>query len=164
MKDTSIEVIYTMYYHTLFLYALSLTKSRADAEDLVSDTFVQALLSLPEDTNIKSWLFKVLRNKFVDFHRKRKKQVDEDKYPIHLIQDPQDIIKDFFIEEQKKWLYTKIYELPIREKEILLLQLIAHYTDEEIAKELDLSPANVRKNKTKNQRKTKTKSHRGGLQ
>jgi RNA polymerase sigma-70 factor, ECF subfamily len=49
----------------LFGYALVLTQNRSDAEDLVQETYVRAIRAmgrLRDDSNVKGWLFTILRN------------------------------------------------------------------------------------------------------
>src|ERR1700722_13555970 len=58
----------------LYRYALSLTRNRDDAEDLVQDTYVRALPALHRlrrDSNMKSWLLTILRNNYFNQLRKR---------------------------------------------------------------------------------------------
>lgn len=53
------------YLEPLYATALRLTRNRADAEDLVQDTFVKALRSsdrFTPGTNLKAWLYTILRN------------------------------------------------------------------------------------------------------
>ena len=45
MKNDIFQSIYEKYYHPLYLYALSLCKNAADADDLVQSTFLKAFLS-----------------------------------------------------------------------------------------------------------------------
>jgi RNA polymerase sigma factor (sigma-70 family) len=56
-------------------YARSLTRSDKDAEDLVHDTLVRALErrdSFKEGSPLRSWLFSILHNLFVDGRRSAK--------------------------------------------------------------------------------------------
>jgi RNA polymerase sigma-70 factor (ECF subfamily) len=49
-------------------YAISLSRSAADADDLVQDTLLRAWRfreSFAEGTNLKAWLFRILRNEFL---------------------------------------------------------------------------------------------------
>src|ERR1700759_4351266 len=58
--DTLIEHI-----DGLYSYALVLTRNPGDAEDLVQETYLRAIPAmerLRKDSNIKSWLFTILRN------------------------------------------------------------------------------------------------------
>ena len=57
------------YLDTLYRGALRLTRDPAQAEDLVQDTYVRALRyqhSYQEGTNMKAWLFAIMRNLFWD--------------------------------------------------------------------------------------------------
>jgi RNA polymerase sigma-70 factor (ECF subfamily) len=49
----------------LFAYAMTLARNQAEAEDLVQETYLRALRAferLRPDSNLKSWLFTILRN------------------------------------------------------------------------------------------------------
>lgn len=53
----------------LYGYALTLTRDRAEAEDLVQDTYVRAMRAweqLAPDSNVKGWLFVILRNAWLN--------------------------------------------------------------------------------------------------
>lgn len=82
MQKKILEYLYETYYQMLFLYALSLTKHKEDAQDIVQETFIKAYLSLDNNTDIKNWLYKVLKNAFIDTYRKRKPLLDEGQYHL----------------------------------------------------------------------------------
>jgi RNA polymerase sigma-70 factor (ECF subfamily) len=67
---------------SLYRAALRLTRDRAGAEDLVQDTYVRALRyqhSFRPGTNMKAWLFAIMRNLFWDrFHGGRPDPVSLD--------------------------------------------------------------------------------------
>ena len=65
------------YMDTLYAHALRLTRSPADAEDLVQDTFVKALRfydRFERGTNLKAWLLRIQFNAFVNKYRRRNKE------------------------------------------------------------------------------------------
>lgn len=70
------EEMFLEYLNTLYNFALRLTGSQVDAEDLVQETFLSAFRSsskFKKGTNARSWLFKVMYNIFIN-QRKRKKR------------------------------------------------------------------------------------------
>jgi RNA polymerase sigma-70 factor (ECF subfamily) len=59
-------------------FALSLTRNAASADDLVQDTIVKAWSNIDKfqrGTNLRAWLFTILRNTFYSDRRKRKREV-----------------------------------------------------------------------------------------
>jgi len=59
----------------LYGYAMVLSRDRTEAEDLVQETCVraiQAIKSLRPDSNVKSWLFTILRNIWLNQLRRRR--------------------------------------------------------------------------------------------
>src|SRR6201992_1555369 len=63
------------YMNGLYGYALALTRNHAEAEDLVQETYVRAIAALKRlrsDSNVKAWLFKILRNIWLNELRKKR--------------------------------------------------------------------------------------------
>jgi RNA polymerase sigma-70 factor (ECF subfamily) len=63
------------YMDALYSYAFGLTRNRTDAEDLVQETYLRlmtAMNPLRAESNVKSWLFTVLRNTWINQLRKRR--------------------------------------------------------------------------------------------
>lgn len=72
-----IEELYDKYENHLLRFARSLTGGTGEAEDLVQETFLRAmsntaLLEILPDYQVKSWLFKVLKNCLIDKKRREK--------------------------------------------------------------------------------------------
>src|SRR5690606_9760305 len=74
MKE-SIESIYNDYFLDIYRFLLSLCRDHHTAEDLVQETFLRAYLHVEnyENETIKSWLFTVAHNAFIDHYRKQKR-------------------------------------------------------------------------------------------
>lgn len=61
----------------VYNFALYLCRDREDAEDLAQETYMKAYQALDHyqrDTNAKAWLFKILKNTFINLYRKRARQ------------------------------------------------------------------------------------------
>ncbi|SHI87970.1 RNA polymerase sigma factor [Wenxinia saemankumensis] len=61
-------------------FALSLTRNSANADDLVQDTIVKAWTKIDTfqpGSNMRAWLFTILRNTFYSDRRKRKREVPD---------------------------------------------------------------------------------------
>jgi RNA polymerase sigma-70 factor (ECF subfamily) len=69
------------YLDQLYGTALRMTRSPADAEDLVQDTYAKAFAafrSYEQGTNLRAWLFRILRNTFINNYRKAQRQPSSD--------------------------------------------------------------------------------------
>lgn len=65
------------YRDQLYKSALRMTRSAEDAEDLIQETFLKAYKyygRFAEGTNLKAWLFKIMKNTFINIYRKKKLQ------------------------------------------------------------------------------------------
>jgi RNA polymerase sigma-70 factor (ECF subfamily) len=65
------------YRDQLFKSALRMTRSVEDAEDLIQETYLKAYKyyeRFSEGTNFKAWLFKIMKNTFINSYRKAKLQ------------------------------------------------------------------------------------------
>ena len=64
-------------YDFLNQLALKLTKQSTDAEDLIQDTYYKALKNKDKfstGTNLKGWLYTIMRNTFINNYRRKKNQ------------------------------------------------------------------------------------------
>ncbi|MGK5553452.1 sigma-70 family RNA polymerase sigma factor [Actinomadura kijaniata] len=65
------------YLNQLYAAALRMTRNRADAEDLVQDTYTKAFTSFhqfKQGTNLRAWLYRILTNNFINGYRKQQRQ------------------------------------------------------------------------------------------
>ncbi len=76
-----IEKLYMQYKKDIYIYLMSLTHNPLLSEDLLSETFLGAIKSLPAfkgNSDIKTWLFSIARYKWFEYLRKDKKDVSFD--------------------------------------------------------------------------------------
>lgn len=65
------------YQRILRPFAFNLTHSMEESEDLIQDTFYRAIANkdkFSEGTNIKAWLFTIMKNIFINNYRKNQKK------------------------------------------------------------------------------------------
>ncbi len=65
------------YYDQLYRTALRMTRSVPETEDLLQETYLKAFRyysGFSEGTNLKAWLFRIMKNNFINAYRKRKVQ------------------------------------------------------------------------------------------
>lgn len=77
-KDPRDELI--DHLPALRAFALSLTRDGSSADDLVQDTIIKAWTNLDKfetGTNLRAWLFTILRNTFYSARRKTRREVSD---------------------------------------------------------------------------------------
>jgi RNA polymerase sigma-70 factor (ECF subfamily) len=65
------------YHDQLYKTALRMTRSVQETEDLLQETYLKAYryyAGFQEGTNLKAWLFRIMKNNFINGYRKRKIQ------------------------------------------------------------------------------------------
>lgn len=137
IKD-QMEELYIKYQKDLYLYAFSLCKDPHLAQDLTSDTFYKAYLSLEEVTAVKYWLFRVCKNLYLDGVRRDKKVASDSILPyLHTsLETPLDLLID---SENKKNLYHVIIHLKASYKEVLILHYFCDFSIKEMALSMGLT-------------------------
>jgi RNA polymerase sigma-70 factor (ECF subfamily) len=64
----------------LYAAAMRMTRTAADAEDLVQETFLKAYAAFgrfQEGTNLRAWLYRILTNTYINGYRKRQRRPAE---------------------------------------------------------------------------------------
>lgn len=65
------------HINSMYNFAYRLTLDEDDAKDLLQDTYLKAFRfidSFQKGTNAKAWLFRILKNSFINDYRKRSKE------------------------------------------------------------------------------------------
>ena len=80
----------TQHHSALKYFALSLTRDENDADDLVQETTLKALIykdKFAENTNLRAWLYTIMKNIFINNYRiqsRQKLMLDGSKDLYHL--------------------------------------------------------------------------------
>ena len=137
-------------------FAFHLSYNEDDANDLVQETYMKALRFIDkyiEGTNAKAWLFKILKNAYINEYRKkskRPKKVDfEDIVSYHDSDDAGrqgylDLREELFDSMMGDEVTTAINALPIDFRTVILLCDVEGFTYEEISKIIDVPIGTVR--------------------
>jgi RNA polymerase sigma-70 factor, ECF subfamily len=134
------------YLDGLYGYAIVLTRNHAEAEDLVQDTYVRALPAmdrLRSESNVKGWLFKILRNAWLNNLRKRRTDPviawtdEEDGSAREIVEPSKDSYHALVSKMEKEQVQAAIQALSVQFREIILLREFEELSYDEIAKLLD---------------------------
>ena len=127
------------YLDALYRTALRMTRSEAEAEDLVQETYIRAFRfkeQFEPGTNLKAWLFRILTNTFINLFRRRKTQpqttelddVDESALYRHMTgssaassaSQPEKVVLDSVVDTE---VTAALEELPEKFRTVVLLDV-----------------------------------------
>ena len=142
----------TALIHLDFLYnlALKITRNEDDAQDLVQETFLRAYRFFDKyepGTNCKAWLYRILKNTFINHYRKQHRRPNEvDFESIEETQesqvehmgmrpaDPEATLMNSILKEDVQHAFET---LPPGYREALMLSLVGGFSYREIADMMD---------------------------
>jgi RNA polymerase sigma-70 factor (ECF subfamily) len=131
----AMQMLYQQNNKQIYSIALRMSNSKADAEDVVQDTFVKAFKHLPRfrgDSSVSTWLSRITINLCRDLYKKQSRQNRQldssDNYlsPSILSESkPTDIL-------QIKKLELALMQLPLGYREVLVLHDVIEMDHKEI--------------------------------
>ncbi|MFA7227703.1 MAG: sigma-70 family RNA polymerase sigma factor [Melioribacteraceae bacterium] len=141
---------------SVYNFALRMTGDEDDADDLVQETYMKAFRffdKFEKGTNCKAWLFRILKNSFINDYRKHSKEPDKVDYDD--VQNFYENIKsdevdsnhyelDAFSNLLDDDISKAIAELPEDFRTVIILNDIEGFTYEEIADFVDIPVGTVR--------------------
>jgi RNA polymerase sigma-70 factor (ECF subfamily) len=134
------------YLDGLYSYALVLTRNHVEAEDLVQETYVRAIQAmgrLRAGSNMKGWLFTILRNIWFNQLRKWRNSPQMVEMEVgddiaNSIVEPSKDSHDLYVSKMEtEQVRAAIQELPVEFREIILLREYEDLSYLEIASVLD---------------------------
>ncbi len=140
----------------LYNFGLRLTADPNDAEDLVQDTIVKAFRffsSYEKGTNAKAWLFRILKNSYINNYRRKSKKPQEVDYDevasfYESIRaertNSSDLEDKMFRELIDDDLSNALDSIPEDFRTVVLLCDVEDFTYEEIANMLDVPIGTIR--------------------
>jgi RNA polymerase sigma-70 factor (ECF subfamily) len=146
----------------LYGVALRLTRSGADAEDLVAEAVIKAwtaINTLEDRSRFRPWIFRILRNCSISQYRKlsvrpvesRYEDGDDDELSSLLNEQPDDFLiwwanpeREFFNDVLGETIMSEIERLPEAFRMTIILINVEGLTYDEAAEVLNIPPGTVR--------------------
>lgn len=141
-NPSQLAIDFSDYLDGLYSYAVVLSRNRMEAEDLVQETCLRALRAmgrLRPDSNIKSWLFTILRNIWLNQLRQSRTvpEVSHRDLDENSANKAVDAAKDPYAAHvsniERKQVRNAIQQLPLEFREIILLREYEELSYQEIA-------------------------------
>ncbi len=154
-KDKAFEQQALAHMDILYRYSMRLTGNGADADDLVQETYLKAYRfwdTYDQGTNIRAWLFRILKNSFINVYRKESREPDMLEYgeilqpaSAHHVtvgaNNPQDLAFNALLDDD---VARAVSDLPEDFRTVVILCDIEGLTYEEIAHIVDCPLGTVR--------------------
>lgn len=119
----------------LYGFALTLTRERSAAEDLVQETYVRAMAARRKaapDENLRSWLFVILHNVWRNELRRRRTEAHEEE--LDRLASPEDLNEALDQKIAGARLQEAIEALPGNFRAVLVLRAVEGFSYREIAR------------------------------
>jgi RNA polymerase sigma-70 factor (ECF subfamily) len=155
-KDSLFEKEFMPLIDSLYNFAYRLTLDEDDSNDLVQETYLKAYRffdSYEQGTNAKAWLFRILKNSFINEFRKKSKEPSKVDYnEVETFYNSEDvdenITADLRVESIQEMIGDEVANalnsLAVDFRTIIILCDLEGFTYEEMSKILDIPIGTVR--------------------
>ncbi|MFY0606355.1 MAG: sigma-70 family RNA polymerase sigma factor [Cyclobacteriaceae bacterium] len=165
------------YVDAMYNFAYRLTYDEDDSKDLVQDTYLKAfrfINSFEQGTNAKAWLYRILKNSFInDFRKKSKQPAKVDYNEVESYYNSEEVegnaTVDLRVETVKEMIGDEITlalnSLDVDFRTVIILCDLEGFKYEEMAKILDIPIGTVRSrlHRARNLLKERLKSYATSL-
>lgn len=157
-KTQLFEAEFMPHLDVLYNFAYKLTLNEDDAKDLLQDTSMKAyrfINSFEEGTNAKAWLFRILKNSFINDYRKKSKapgMVDYQDVESYYNSDKGDSSREITVDLRAETVRDKLGDeitialnaLDVDFRTVIILCDLEGFKYDEMAKILDIPIGTVR--------------------
>lgn len=149
---TGLDELFSAYYKDVYRYLYSLCRDASLSEDLAGDVFLEVVKSISSfraESDVKTWLFSIARNRWHKYLHKKKRTVEtSDIFELTELEELEDLggfsAESVFLERE---LTARVYEIINEEKERprkAALMRIEGYSFYEIGRALGISESSAR--------------------
>lgn len=147
-QKPSYEDFYSHNYSRVLRYVHGKIGNGMDAEDLTSEIFLYCYSHYQdydsEKGSITTWLYLVVNSRIKNYYRDQVTFADFDSVS-QIMQDQNiDLDEGIYLEQLHSALLKAIDQLPERQQKIIMMRFFQNYSSDEIARNLHITPGNVR--------------------
>lgn len=155
-KERIFEKEFMPHIDSMYNFAFKLTGDEEDAKDLVQETYLKAfrfISSFEKGTNAKAWLFRILKNSFINDYRKKSKEPSKIDYQeVESIYNSEDADHNITVDLRSETMQNRIGDevtnalnsLAVDFRIVVILCDLEGFTYEEMSKILDIPIGTVR--------------------
>jgi RNA polymerase sigma factor (sigma-70 family) len=155
-KESVFNQEFMPHINSMYNFAYRLTLDSDDAKDLLQDTYLKAFRfidSFQQGTNAKAWLFRILKNSFINDYRKKSKEPSKVDYQeVETFYNSEDVDRqitpDLRVEALQDMIgdeiSTALNSLDVDFRTVIILCDLEGFKYEEMAKILDIPIGTVR--------------------
>jgi RNA polymerase sigma factor (sigma-70 family) len=155
-KESIFNQEFMPHINSMYNFAYRLTLDSDDSKDLLQDTYLKAFRfidSFQQGTNAKAWLFRILKNSFINDYRKKSKEPSKVDYQeVETFYNSEDVDRqitpDLRVEALQDMIGDEISialnSLDVDFRTVIILCDLEGFKYEEMAKILDIPIGTVR--------------------
>ena len=141
------DKLYQQYYPRVLAYFRFRVGKGDVAEDLTSLVFERALTHIADlhvPAAAAAWLFRIAQNCAHDYFRRQRPEVSLEELAVtERLQQERSLEEQVLADEERRNLLAHVSHLPEREQEIIGLKFVAHLTNRQIARVLNIPEGTV---------------------
>lgn len=146
-RDEAMEWIMDEYGESLKRFIYTYVKNKAQTDDIFQEvlfTVYQKIDTFQGRSSLKNWLYRITANKCKDYLRSPFHRIFIWKEEISGEVSNSTPENTYLLDEQKRTVIEAILKLPIKYREVLILQYYKEFTIQEISDLLKVNPSTIK--------------------
>lgn len=151
-EQEALVIIYERYHKVLYVVSYRYLKEENRSKDVVQDVFTtlwEKRESIRVNTNLKSYLYSMVRNQILNIIKREKRQVLSNwESERETLADTDNFLQTIADNQMHETLYEAIDKLPKQKRFVCLLKVKEGLSNKEVAKKLNITEHTVKKHYT----------------